>query len=280
MINKRAPLWKRIYAHLLERVAVRVIFTGPEAEPDPRIEKAKKSADVRPMEPEFFDSIKEFLSLAEEKTRQWSQVIKPKADQAMSDVWEKLWKTPEGRAYQDLKAQVDRRKSEVDGICKKAEDGIARKILSSGQVVTFLKTTVLIGNADLVEQARQEIERLKYELTEAKARLKKLEKGQEDQLERLNVLVVDQLKQPAKPRSAELREPSWVRRAGFEEVQQALILSAEIEGLIADEMFAADGIMDEFVAVLENLAAEELTPEEIDALAPEPDVVQPEIAGR
>lgn len=270
MISNHSPLWKRIYAHLLERVAVRVIFTGPESEPDPRIEKAKKAADVRPMEPEFFDSIKEFLALAEEKTRQWSQVIKPKADQAMSGVWEKLWKTQEGRAYQELKAQVDRRKSEVDGICKKAEDGIARKILSSGQVVTFLKTTVLIGNAELVTQARQEIERLKYELTEAKARLKKLEKGQDDQLERLNLLVVEQLKQPAKPKSAELREPSWVRRAGFDEVQQAVILNAKIEDLIADEMMAMDGVLDDFVAVLENLASEELMPEELDAMDPEP----------
>ena len=263
-----SSLWKRIYAALLERVAVRVIFVGPESAPDPRIEKAMRSTEVRPMEPEFFAAIKEFVSLAEEKTRQWSEVIKPRADQAMSAVWEKLWKTPEGRRYQELKAEVEKRKSDCDRLCKVAEEGVTRKLLSTGKVVTFLKTHVVVGNADLVEQARHDVERLKHELTAAKERLKKLEKGQEDQLERLNALVVEQIKQPAKPKPAE-RELEWVRRAGFGEVQEALVLNAQIEDLIADEMSAVDGIMDEFLATLENLAAEELTPEELNAVAPE-----------
>lgn len=259
------PLWKKINA-ILYRVAVRVVFIGPDAEPDPRLQRAK---DARPMAPEFFESVKEFLTMAEEKGRQWSQVIKPRADAAMSAVWEKLWKTPEGRAYQELKAQVDRRKSQVDGICKRAEDGISRKILSSGQVVTFIKTTVLVGKEDLLDRARNDIERLKYELTEAKTRLKQLEKGKEDSMERLNVLVVETLKGPAKPKAGQLSAAFRSRIAGDGEIQDAIVASAEIDELMADELTAAEGVVEQFVAALETLAAETITPEELDAMAPE-----------
>lgn len=266
------PLWKKVMGYL-SRIAVRVIFVGPDAEPDPRLQRAKDAGNMRPMDPAFFEAVKDFLALAEEKGRQWSQVIKPRADAAMSAVWEKLWKTPEGRSYQDLKVQVDRRKAQVDAVCKRAEDGISRKILSSGQVVTFIKTTVLVGKEDLIDRARNDLERLKYELAEAKKRLKQLEKGKEDSLERLNVLVVEPLKGPAKPKAARPSATFRSRMAGDDEIRDAIVASSEIDDLMADELMAVERVLDEALAGLEALAAETMTPEELDGLAPKDDEV-------
>lgn len=266
---RRDRLWKRIWATILTRRAVRVVFVGPSAQPDPRIERAREKADVRPMDAAFFDAIKDFISLTAEKQSAWSQTIKPKADAAMSALWTKLWKTPEGRRYQELKVEVDRRKSSVDALCRKAEDGITKKVLASGQVVTYLKTSILIGNDELLDQARQSVEKLKHELTEAKERLKQLEKGQEAAFERINLLVVEELKGPAKPKAGALRGPAWSRVGAVEAVQQAMVDILEIDEMIADEMAAVDNTVGAFVAVLENVAQQQISEEELQQFAPE-----------
>lgn len=266
--NHLDPLWKKAFATLLRREAVRVVFVGPDADVDERIQHAKESGKVQPMTPEFFAAIKDFLNLAAEKNRQWSQVIKPNADKAMSDVWVKLWKTPAGRGYQELKAEVDRRKVQVDAIAKRAEDGISRKIIEGGRAVTFLKTTVVAGREDLIEEARQNVERLKHDLAEAKDRLKQLETGKEEILERINVLVVEQLPKPSGPKAAGVPR-MWRVRTAAEKVTDAIIQSEEIDGLIADELMAADSLMQNFLAVLEGVAQQQIGEEDLRSLETE-----------
>jgi hypothetical protein len=263
-------LWKKIYGKLdaIKRTAVRVIFIGPGADVDDRIRRVKEKENVRPMNPEFFSSIKDFLDLAAEKNRQWTSVIKPKADQLMSDVWSKLWKTQDGRAYQELKAEVDRRKSQVDAVAKRAEDGVAQKILTGGRVVTFIKTHVIVGREDMLTEAKAEVDRLRQELVEAKKRLVQLEKGEEDATERLNLIVVEELKNPAKPKVTR-RDGWWARRSGVEQVQAVILNIIEIDTLIADELTAIDGLAESFLATLENIAQQEMHEEDLQQLMPE-----------
>lgn len=268
MIIRRTSLWKRISSALLHRRAVRVVFVPPGAPMDEKIERALKSGEARPMDPAFFSAIKDFLTLAEEKNRQWTEVIRPQSDVMMSGLWQKLWRTPAGRNYKDLSDQVARRKTQVDAAAKAAEDGLAQKILASGKIVSHIKTRLLVGREEMLSEAQAEVERLRGKLAEAQARLKDLRKAREGQLERINLLVVREIGKTPRSESRRLPAP-WARRSSYEEVAQAIADAEALDELMIEPIEAMDASVTAFIEVLQDVAQSEATENDFGQIIPE-----------
>lgn len=270
MFNRREALWKRVMSSLLERTAVRVVFVPADAPIDEKVQRALKSGAARPMDPAFFTTIKDFLTLAEEKGRQWSEVIKPKGDAMMSELWTKIWRTPEGRAYKQLAEEVAKKKAGVDAAAKAAEDGIHQKILTGGKIVSHIKTRLLVGRDDMIAGAQAEVQRLRGELEEAKVRLKELQKARDDQHERINLLLVRDVSQAPSKESTQFSGPWRARRAG-EEVMQAVRDIAAIDELMLEPLEHVDGALAAFLGLMQGLATQEADEQDLSALISEPE---------
>lgn len=273
MVIRRDKMWKRIMSALLERIAVRVIFVPADAPIDEKVERALKSGAARPMDPAFFGAIKDFLSLAEEKSRQWSEVIKPRGDAMMQALWQKIWKTPEGRQYKELSDEVAKRKTQVDAVAKAAAEGIAQKILTGGRIVSHVKTRILIGKEEMVAEAQAEVERLRGELEQAKARLKDLQRAREDQYERVNLLVVRDVSK-APPKEGRRYPSPWAVRGAEDEIAQSIRNIASIDELMLEPLEQADGALTSFLDLMQGLAAQEADELELSSVEPEPESVE------
>jgi len=273
MVNRREPLWKRVMASLLERVAVRVIFVPDGAPLDEKVERALKSGAARPMDPAFFGALKNFLDQAEQKTRMWSEVIKPKGDAMMQQLWQRIWRTPEGKAYKELSDEVARKKVAVDASARAAAEGIAQKILTGGRIVSHIKTRLLVGKEEMIAEAQGEVERLRGELEQAKARLKELQRARDDQYERINILLVrDVSKTP--PKEGQRAPAPWRVRSAEEELVRAIRDLASIDELMLEPLEQADATLASFLEIMQALAAQEADELDLNALDPEPEAVE------
>lgn len=273
MVNRREPLWKRVMATLLERVAVRVIFVPEGAPVDEKIERALKSGVARPMDPAFFGALKNFLDQAEQKTRMWSEVIKPKGDAMMQQLWQKIWRTPEGKAYKELSDEVARKKVSVDAAARAATEGIAQKILTGGRIVSHVKTRLLVGKEEMIAEAQGEVERLRGELEQAKARLKELQRARDDQYERVNVLLVRDVSK-APPKEGHRDPGPWKARSAEEELVRAIREVASIDELMLEPLEQTDATLASFLELMQALAHQEADEQDLSALDSEPEAVE------
>jgi hypothetical protein len=273
MVNRRETLWKRVMATLLERVAVRVIFVPADAPVDEKVQRALKNGTARPMDPAFFTAIKDFLASSEEKRRLWVEVIRPKSDQMMQALWQRVWRTPEGRAYKEISEEVAKQKARVDQVAKAASDGLTQKILAGGRIVDHIKTRILVGREEMVAEAQAEIERLRGELEQAKARLKDLQRAREDQYERVNLLLVRDVSK-APPKEGRRYPSPWSARRTEDEVAQAIRDLASIDELMLEPLEQVDGALAVFLDLMQGLAGQEADELDLNALDPEPEAVE------
>lgn len=259
---RRDPLWKRIMAALEVR-AVRMLFIGPQAPLDPRVEQARKQGQAVPMPKEFLDALKAVLELLPRKEELFT-ALKTEGDAQMAEVWQKLWRTKRGKEYKELRDIVDRKKERINTQAKQLEDGIYRKILAGNRAVSYIKGHVLVGNEDLIDQAAAEVERIKGELEQAKAQLAQLRKAKADQLVRINTLVVEELGQGAAESSIR------IRRSSIEEVQQAIMDYAAIDEIgISEVLERIDVALDALVSECQHLATLEANGDDFEGLMPE-----------
>ena len=185
----------------------------------------------------------------------------------MSEVWQRLWKTPQGKEYEVLKSDLDHRKERVNAQARQLEDGIYKKVIAGGRLIAYIKTSVIVSSEEAVAQATAEVDRIRGELEQAKTKLKQLQKGKEDQIERVNVLVVEELGGNT-PQSKSRRLPlGWgVRQASYEAIAQAIIDTAAVEELMDEPLTEIDATLAGLVEVLDGMAGSVATEDDLSAL--------------
>jgi hypothetical protein len=241
MVNRRTPLWKKISALLLHRRAVRVLWVGPETPLDPRVEDAKKRGDAQPMPPELLEAIKGVIELVPRKQELWSQV-KQEADAQMSRLWTKLWATARGKDYVALKEELDRRKKKLDAEGRRLEDGIWTKLVAGGRQLTYLKTHVVATSEEQIREATAAVEQAKVQLQEAKAKLKQLQRAKTEAVERVNVLLVEDLKGP--PTRSRAVPVNWSARSSADTIERAIMEADAIDALLLEPLEEMDVALD------------------------------------
>lgn len=259
MHMRRETLWKKVWASL-RRVAVRILWVGPDAESDPRIEEAKKAGAAKPMPPGFLEAVKSVIELVPRKEELFTGV-REQANRQMAEVWEKLWRTPRGKEYQAIKADLDRRKEKVNSLARQLEDGIYKKVLAGGRQLEYIKAHVIISPEEALKQAMAEVERLRAELEEAKAQLKQLQRAKTEQMERVNILLIEEGSRSAQTGAR--------RRAGVGDMEQAIREAEAIDELMIEPMQEIDLGMDSFLELTQALAQMEATENDFVGLTPE-----------
>lgn len=267
MHMRREALWKRIWASM-RRVAVRILWVGPDAESDPRIEEAKKAGVAKPMPPGFLEAVKSVIELVPRKEELFTGV-REQANRQMAEVWEKLWRTPRGKEYQALKADLDHRKEKVNSLARQLEDGIYRKVIAGGRQLEYIKTHVIVSPEEALKQAMAEVERLRAELEAAKAALKQLQRAKVEQMERVNVLLIEE---GSRPPQAGAR-----RQAGAGDMEQAIREAEAIDELMLEPMQVIDGGLDGFLELTQAIAQMEATDEDLSQLVPSDQAIPVEV---